>query len=110
MKRGDVVVFAQKGVTTGKPRPGVIVQASDFLEDATMVVVCGITDRYADPTPFFRIEVEPTDANGLKKPSHIEADRPVPIKCDNIGKVVGEIDDATMAKLNTALALWLGLA
>lgn len=110
MTRGDIVAVAQKGVFSGKPRPAVIVQATALLDAPSAVVVCLLTgDLLTDP-PFYRIDVEPDPANGLAKRSQIMADLPTPIRAANIGPRIGALDADTLARLNTALALFLELA
>lgn len=110
MKRGDLVTVRQKGVYTSKPRPAVIVQTSVLIESATSILVCLLTGDPADDPPFYRVDVAPTAANGLEKASQIMADRPIPILVTNISHPFGELDQSTLAKLNTALALMLDLA
>jgi len=110
MMRGDLVTVAQKGVHTSKPRPAVIVQASALIVPGRSVLVCLLTGELMDDPPFFRIDVEPTDANGLTKPSQIMADLPTPILPKNMSEPFGTLDQKTLGKLNTALALFMELA
>ena len=109
MKRGDIVVVRQKGVFTSKPRPAVVVQASTLLDDGSAVIMCLITGDLAADPPFYRIDVRPTPQNGLTKASQIMADLPVPILVANVADTIGVLDDATLAKVSTALALMLEL-
>ena len=109
MKRGDLVTVRQKGVHTSKPRPAVIVQASALVEQAMSVVVCLLTSELAADPPFFRIDVEPTQANGLARASQIMVDRPIPIRVENMTEPFGELDQEVMARLDEALALFLNL-
>ncbi len=106
--RGDVVMVAQKGVYEGKPRPAVVVQA-DRLTDHDSIVVCLVTDAKGATAAPFRVPVKPSYANGLAKPSLIEADRIVTIRRKNIGKVVGTLEDPILGLLSTALGAFLGL-
>lgn len=110
MQRGDVVVIAQKGVFSGKPRPAVIIQADALLAHHPSILVCIIT---SDPQPasgaYFRIAVTPTEANGLKTASTVVADQIIAVRRQNIGNVIGQLDEATIGRLNTALALFQGL-
>lgn len=109
MKRGDIVIVRQKGEFTSKPRSAVIVQASALIENAPALVVCLITgDLVVDP-PFFRIPMGPTSEDGLTKKSQIMADLPIPIRQSNVSHLIVSLDDATTAKLNLALALYLEL-
>jgi mRNA interferase MazF len=59
---------------------------------------------------FYRLPVAPTDANDLRSLSTIMADRISTIRRANVGQIVGHLDEATMARLDIALALFQGLA
>ena len=74
MKRGEIVLVAAPG-DYGKPRPAVVVQ-SDTLTGAGIgsVVVCLIT-RHLTEAPLFRIRLEPSAQNGLRKSSDIMTDK-----------------------------------
>ena len=108
MRRGDVVTVAVTG-DYGKPRPAVIVQSDAFPENHASVVVCQMTSEIVD-APDFRILIEPNTENGLRARSQIMADKPVTIRRERIGQLVGHLDDVDMARLNVALAFVMGLA
>ena len=106
---GDVVIVAQRGIYAGKPRPAVVVQAVG-LDDHPSVLVCLVTSADEAGEAPFRVPVAPAAANGLERPSLIQADRIETIRRDNITRIVGRLDEAAMETLNTALALFQGLA
>jgi len=108
MKRGDVVIVAAAG-EYGKPRPAVVVQTDAFPETYPSVVICQMTSDIAD-APDFRITIEPNDKSGLRMRSQVMADKPVTVRRERIGKVVGRLTDADLGRLNIALALVMGLA
>ncbi len=108
MRRGDVVTVAAAG-DYGKPRPAIIVQTDAFPETHASVVVCQMTSEIVD-APDFRVLIEPTAQNGLRARSQIMADKPVTIRRERIGQLVGHLDDADMARVNVALAFVMGLA
>jgi mRNA interferase MazF len=108
MRRGDVVIIAQRGVYSGKPRPAVVIQAVS-LEHHPSVLVCLMVDSEEAGSAPFRIAIDPEPGNGLNKPSLIQADRIMTIRRENIGRTIGSLDMATLGKLNTALGLFLGL-
>ena len=58
--------------------------------------------------PLFRIQVEPTIENGLKKRSQVMVDKAQTIPSEKVGLPFGRLDDATMVTINRALAVWLG--
>ena len=108
MKRGDVVVVAAAG-DYGKPRPAVIVQSDAFPESHASIVVCQLTSELS-VAPDFRITIDPTAMNGLRVRSQIMADKPVTIRRERVGKILGALSTAEVRRLNVALAFVLGLA
>ena len=108
MKRGDVVIVAIQG-DYGKPRPALVIQSDLFNDTHSSIAVAPVTSRIVD-APLFRLTVDPTNSNGLRSVSQIMVDKVTAIRRDKIGKAVGRLDDATMMRVNRAIALWLGLA
>jgi mRNA interferase MazF len=108
MKRGDVVTVAATG-DYGKPRPAVIVQTDALPAAHASVVVCQMTSELSAAADF-RVNIEPTERNGLRAPSQVITDKPVTIRRERIGKRVGRLDEADIARLNVALAFVMGLA
>ncbi len=108
MRRGDVVTVAASG-DSGKPRPAVIVQTDALPAAHASVVVCQMTSDCSE-APDFRVTIEPTDENGLRVRSQVMADKPVTIRRERIGRLVGHLADKDIARLNIALAFVMGLA
>ena len=108
MRRGDLVTVAAAG-DYGKPRPAVIVQTDAFPENHASVVVCQLTSELVD-APDFRVTIEPKPENGLRLKSQVMADKPVTIRRERIGRQIGHLGAADMARLNVALAFVMGLA
>jgi len=109
--RGDVVIIAQRGVYEGKPRPAVVIQSEALLTDHPSMLVCLVyTAAEAAADVFYRIAVAPSSINGLNKQSVIHVDKIATIRRTNLSKIVGKLDVATIGQLNTALALFQGLA
>lgn len=108
MSRGDVVIVAAPG-DYGKPRPAVIVQTDAFPETHASVVVCQLTSDLSD-APDFRVTIEPSRETGLRTRSQVMADKPVTIRRERVGKRIGRLSTADMARLNVALAFVMGLA
>lgn len=108
MKRGDVVVVATTG-DYGKPRPAIIVQTDTFPETHASVIICQMTARLVD-APDFRVTIEPSPDNGLREASQVMVDKPVTVRRDRVGHVIGRLSAAQMAQLNAAIALVMGLA
>lgn len=107
MKRGDVVTVALQG-DLGKPRPALVIQSGLFDAHPSVTILPVTTDLRS--TPLFRIDVNPTEHNGLNKPSQVMADKPQSVAREKIGTVLGHLDDAAMLAVNRALAVFVGLA
>ena len=93
----------------GKPRPAVGVQTDAFPETHASVVVCQMTSEVFD-APDFRITVDPSNANGLRTPSQIMADKPVTVRRERVGQTIGHLAADDIRRLNAALAFVMGLA
>lgn len=106
MKRGDLVTVAPPG-SYGKPRPALVVQ-TDLLDGHSSVLVALVTSTLVD-APLFRLGVSPSDSNGLKLESQVMADRIMALPREKIGPVIGSVDDATMLRVNRAVAFVMGL-
>ena len=108
MRRGELVTVALQG-DLGKPRPALIIQSDLFNETHPTVTLLPVTGEIRS-APLFRITVEPSDANGLKKVSQVMVDKPVSVRRDRIGKPFGNLEDEALLRVNRALAVWVGLA
>ncbi|MBS0522927.1 MAG: type II toxin-antitoxin system PemK/MazF family toxin [Proteobacteria bacterium] len=107
MRRGDVITVALQG-DFGKPRPAVIVQSDAFNESHATITVVPITSTVI-PAPLFRITVDPSPANGLRRVSQVMVDKIVTVRRERVGKAVGALDSDTMARVGRSIALWLEL-
>ncbi len=107
MKRGDVVVVAASG-DNGKPRPAVIVQTDAFSTSHPSIVICQMTSDLAD-APDFRITLDPSHANGLHARSQVMADKPVTIRRERVGQIIGALAAEDVRRLNIAIAFVMGL-
>ena len=108
MRRGELWAVAGGGDFIGKPRPAVIVQ-SDIFDDLDSVAVCPFTSDLRD-LPAFRLQIEPSDRNGLDVTSHTMADKIIAVPKSRLGVLIGLLDDGDMHRLNQALILLLALA
>lgn len=107
MTRGEIWTSASGTDYGGKPRPVVIIQHKHF-ESLHSVTVCGFT---RDPTelPLFRVAVQPSRLNGLEYPSRIMVDKIFTVPKSKLGYRIGQLDDKDIVRLNTAIAMFLGL-
>ncbi len=107
MRRGQFVVVATPG-DYGKPRPALVVQ-SDLFAELPSVVICPLTSVLRDDADQLRLEVDPSERNGLGEVSQIAIDKITAIPAAKIGSVIGEADDALLLRVNRALALFLSI-
>jgi mRNA interferase MazF len=108
MRRGQFVVIALSG-DYGKPRPALVVQ-SDLFAELPSVVICPLTTTLRDDADQFRLDVKPTERNGLREPSQIAIDKITVVPVSKVGAVIGEADDTLLVRVNRALALFLSIA
>jgi mRNA interferase MazF len=108
MRRGEVWTASAGGDYTGKPRPVVIVQDDAFPATAS-VAICAFT---SDPTeaPLFRIEIAPSETNGLRSVSRLMVDKIAAVPRVRLGQRIGALSDEDLLRLNRALLVFLGLA
>lgn len=109
MTRGDVVLVALPG-DYSKPRPAVIVQ-SDLLnsEGPTSYVVCPLSTTLTGQSEF-RVNVEPSAANGLKARSEVMVEKVSAVSPRRMREIVGRIENSTIYSIDRALLLVLGIA
>ncbi|MGQ0559637.1 MAG: type II toxin-antitoxin system PemK/MazF family toxin [Sphingosinicella sp.] len=107
LRRGNLVTVALAG-DYGKPRPAVIVQ-SDRLAGVDSILVCPLTSDLATIGPA-RVQVEPSDTNGLRSACAIMADKVTATRRDRCRQLIGRLDEGDVARLDEALALVIGLA
>jgi mRNA interferase MazF len=101
------VVVATSG-DYGKPRPALVVQ-SDLFAALPSVVICPLTTTLRNDADQFRLEVDPTQRNGLREVSQIAIDKITIVPVAKIGEMIGEADDALLLRVNRALALFLSI-
>lgn len=107
MRRGDLVSAAAPG-DYGKPRPAVVVQ-SDALDAADSVLVALLTSDLR-PAPYYRLDLQPSAANGLKAPSQVMVDKLIAYPRAKCGPSFGRLSPDELLTLNALLAVMLGLA
>jgi mRNA interferase MazF len=105
MKRGDLVTVILPGAY-GKPRPAVVVQ-SDRYEAMESVTFLPMTSEVL-PKQVFRITIAPTAENRLQTQSQVMADKCSTLPLTKVGAVFGRLDDASMGRIDRALAAFLG--
>lgn len=106
VRRGDLVTIALQGAY-GKPRPALIIQ-SDLFAEHPSVTILPVTGELRN-TPLFRISVNPTETNGLRKISQIMTDKVQTVPREKIGEVFGHLAEEDMLAVSRALAVFLGV-
>jgi mRNA interferase MazF len=106
MKRGDLISVALPG-DYGKPRPALVLQ-SDIFDHIHSVSVLPLTTDVVD-APDSRIEISPTDDNGLRFISYVMIDKTSTIRRSKVGYVIGRIADDEMATITRAFARFFGV-
>ncbi len=107
MMRGDFVTIAMQG-DFGKPRPGLVIQADLFKAHATVTLL--LVSSTLVNAPLMRITVQPSEENGLQKPSQVMVDKVMTVKRSKIGKTIGRIDADAMVEIERSLVVFLGIA
>jgi mRNA interferase MazF len=106
MKRGDIVTTAMQG-DYGKPRPALIVQSDTFGEtdSVTLLLITSTLERAS----LLRVDMAPSAANGLRKPSQVQIDRLMTTRRERIGPVVGTAGEQVMTEVDRQLLSFLSL-
>lgn len=107
MRRADIWTVSGGPDYTGKPRPAVILQDDRF--DTDSITVCPFTTDATD-APLFRVEVVPSDANGLHQPCRLMVDKITTMPRTKLGTRIGVLADADLVRLNRAVVVFLGIA
>lgn len=108
MNRGDVVLVREPRSPASKARPCVVVQRTGTLRKSSKITLCPVTSRLSGvegQRPF----IAPSPENGLLEPSEIQMDWVFSFRRENVGRVIGRLDDAGMRAVDTALRRWLDL-
>jgi mRNA interferase MazF len=104
VRRGCVVLVR---LPKDKARPAVVVRA-DLLDGLAYAPVLLITSDL-QPQSELRIDVAPTDGNGLRLPSQVMTDWPQTIRLADMGQVIGRLDTETMRAITRQMAVVLGI-
>lgn len=108
MRRGEIWTVAGAGDYAGKPRPVVILQDDRFDATQSITVCAFTTDR--TPAPLFRLPIEPSARNGLRKLCCLMVDKVTTVPKSRLGTRIGRLEDAEVVRLNRAVLVFLGLA
>jgi len=93
LRRGDIVTVALSG-DYGKLRPAVIIQSDAFHRLASVTILP--FSSYLIPAPLYRVTINPSEMNQLRKISQIMIDKAVTVPRSKVGQRVGRLEDATL--------------
>ena len=104
VRRGVVVLVR---LPRDKARPAVVVR-SDLLSELSYATVLPITtDRRADVS--MRIDLVPSQENGLRAASQVMVDWPQTIRFADMGQAIGHLNIVTMRVITRQMAVVLGI-
>lgn len=106
MNRGELWTVSG-GTYAQKPMPALIIQ-DDLFAASESVTLLPLTTHLTDAS-LLRLAVDPGQLTGLKQPSQIMVDKLTTVRRANLGQRIGRIDSKTMAAVEQALAVFLGL-
>lgn len=86
----------------------VIVQDDAFDATASIAVCVFTTDD--TEAPLFRLEVVPSERNGLRQPSRLMVDKIATVAKAKLGAQIGWLAPEDMRRLDRAMPVFLGLA
>jgi mRNA interferase MazF len=108
MKRGEIWTAVGGEAYAGKPRPAVIVQ-DDRFEGTKFVTICGLTSN-PESADLFRVDVMPTELNGLQSRSRIMVDKIISVPRQRLRNKIGQLSEEEIQRVNRAILVFLGLA
>ena len=106
MKRGEVWTQAGGPGYAGQPGPALIVQ-SDLLDQTESVVTCLFTTHDNAQIPS-RVAIPASAENGLLENSDLMADKVTAVPRTKLGRRLGVVSEAELARVEDALLLVLG--
>ncbi|WP_428674025.1 type II toxin-antitoxin system PemK/MazF family toxin [Reyranella sp.] len=86
----------------------VIVQ-DDAFDATASITVCAFTTDDSE-APLFRLEVVPSERNGLRQPSRLMVDKITTVAKAKLGALVGSLAPEDVRRLDRAMLVFLGLA
>ena len=109
MDRGSVVIISAKG-DYGKPRPAIVVQDARMERVVDSITVCFLTTDLVEEGGTLRVDVAPTQENGLRERSQIQIEKLMTFPREKVRGPVGRIDLTQMRAVDIGLLVHLGLA
>ena len=104
VQRGSVVLVR---LPRDKARPAVVVR-SNLLGELSYATVLPITTDLR-VSASLRIDVAPSEQNGLREASQVMVDWPQTVGIAEMGAIVGQLEEATMRAITRQMAIVLGI-
>jgi mRNA interferase MazF len=112
LKRGEIHLCSfdpTVGHEIKKTRPALVIQNDVGNRYSPLTIVAAITSAVS-PEPYpVEVVVDPTTANGLEVRSSIRLDQIRTVDRQRLVRRLGVVDSATMAKVDEAIKISLGL-
>ncbi len=112
LRRGEVYLCSfdpTVGHEIKKTRPALVIQNDVGNRYSPLTIVAAVTSSVS-PVPYpVEVVMEPTTANGLDVRSSIRLDQIRTVDRQRLVQRLGVVDSATMAKVNEAIKISLGL-
>lgn len=108
MKRGEIWTVAGGPEYAGTPRPALILQDDVFADTASVTLIPCTTSRL--DAPIFRVDIEPSEGNGLRVASKLMIDKISTVARAKCRNRVGRLSDQDMLRVNRSTLVFLGLA
>jgi len=106
--RGDILIAAQRGEMTGKPRPVLVIQNDLAAARHAAITACLMTSDLTG-SGLLRLPVVPSAANGLRDITEIQIDQIHTFRRTSLAKRIGCLSQSDMAQVDEALRRWLSL-
>ena len=108
MNRGELSTVAGGSDSLPKPHPVFIIQSKQHWT-ADSITVCPLS-THVPSIPLFRSRTEPSEENGLLAPSLARGDMITTVRRSRMGRRIGHLGTGDLARLEVAVAEFLGLA
>ncbi len=105
--RGEIWTL-QDDRYASKSRPVVVVQ-SDNIKSFDSVIICLLTTFDSSDIPT-RVQLDPTNENGLIKTSYAMTDKIASVSKNMLGKKIGVVNDRELKAISQQLSVVLDLA
>jgi len=106
MRRGEIWTLRDDNYAS-KARPVVVVQ-SDAVDDFDSVILALLT-TFVRPDSPFRVQVEPSEENGLRQSSYVMVEKLATVRRQDLGLRIGSLTTAQMREISQKLAAVLAI-